>query len=159
VWSSTKDPDLQFLQEAMAPQQAIQLTTLASAMGIHRNSLRYYLNEYQVDYKFSELSDSDLDLLVKTFRETKPDSGVCYLVEFLRNHGLRVQKARVKASIDCVDPLGQVIRAHIPVWRRTYEVPRPNALWHIDGHHKLIRWGIVIHGIIDGYCCTVCLLP
>ncbi|KAF8800927.1 hypothetical protein BYT27DRAFT_7042469, partial [Phlegmacium glaucopus] len=35
--------------------------------------------------------------------------------------------------------------------RRSYQVPRPNALWHIDGHHKLIAWGIVIHGVADGY--------
>ena len=27
----------------------------------------------------------------------------------------------------------------------------PNSLWHIDGHHKLIRWRIVTHGGIDGY--------
>ena len=26
-----------------------------------------------------------------------------------------------------------------------------NALWHIDGYHKLIRWRLVIHGGIDGY--------
>ncbi|CAJ0927556.1 8614_t:CDS:1 [Entrophospora sp. SA101] len=34
---------------------------------------------------------------------------------------------------------------------RKYKVSGPNALWHIDGHHKLIRWKIVIHGAIDGY--------
>ncbi|KAL4063011.1 hypothetical protein V8B97DRAFT_1843938, partial [Scleroderma yunnanense] len=28
-------------------------------------------------------------------------------------------------------------------------------LWHIDGHHKLIWWGIVIHAFIDGFCQTV----
>ncbi|ESK83118.1 hypothetical protein Moror_6050 [Moniliophthora roreri MCA 2997] len=28
-------------------------------------------------------------------------------------------------------------------------------MWHIDRHHKLIRWGFVIHGIIDGFCRTV----
>ena len=27
-------------------------------------------------------------------------------------------------------------------------VPRPNVLWHIDGLHKLIRWGFVVHGCI-----------
>ena len=32
-----------------------------------------------------------------------------------------------------------------------YEVDSPNALWHLDGCHKLIRWRIVIHGGIDGY--------
>ena len=27
----------------------------------------------------------------------------------------------------------------------------PNSVWHLDGYHKLIRWGIVIHGAVDGY--------
>lgn len=35
--------------------------------------------------------------------------------------------------------------------RRAYQVDSPNALWHLDGYHKLIRWRIVIHGGIDGY--------
>ncbi|KAI5992292.1 hypothetical protein F5J12DRAFT_786196 [Pisolithus orientalis] len=25
----------------------------------------------------------------------------------------------------------------------------------MDGHHKLVHWGIVIHGSDDGYCCTL----
>ncbi len=25
------------------------------------------------------------------------------------------------------------------------------GLWHIDGHHSLIRWGLVVHGGIDGF--------
>lgn len=37
------------------------------------------------------------------------------------------------------------------VSRRTYQVPWPNSLWHLDGHHSLIRWKIVIHGCIDGF--------
>ena len=35
--------------------------------------------------------------------------------------------------------------------RRVYNVAGPNALWHLDGHHKLIHWGFVSHGCIDGY--------
>lgn len=35
--------------------------------------------------------------------------------------------------------------------RRIYNVPGPNALWHIDSNHKLIRWRLVVHGCIDGY--------
>ncbi|KAG2157731.1 uncharacterized protein EDB93DRAFT_1078407, partial [Suillus bovinus] len=31
-----------------------------------------------------------------------------------------------------------------------YHIRWPNALWHLDGHHKVIQWGIVIHGFIDG---------
>ncbi|KAK0522649.1 hypothetical protein OC835_006506 [Tilletia horrida] len=29
-------------------------------------------------------------------------------------------------------------------------VPFVNSLWHLDGHHKLIRWRMVIHAAIDG---------
>ncbi|KAI9571411.1 hypothetical protein HD554DRAFT_2016771, partial [Boletus coccyginus] len=29
---------------------------------------------------------------------------------------------------------------------------------HLDGYHKLIYWGFVIHGLIDGFCQTVSLL-
>ncbi|KAJ8381337.1 hypothetical protein SKAU_G00021150 [Synaphobranchus kaupii] len=52
-----------------------------------------------------------------------------------------------------VDPIGTLFRGLElnVVHRRTYSVPAPLALWHIDGNHKLIRWRIVIHGCIDGY--------
>ena len=33
---------------------------------------------------------------------------------------------------------------------RQYAVPAPNSLWHIDGHHSLIRWRMVIDGGVDG---------
>ena len=37
------------------------------------------------------------------------------------------------------------------VTRRRYQVPWPNSLWHLDGHHSLIRWKLVVHGCIDGF--------
>ncbi|EPT00177.1 hypothetical protein FOMPIDRAFT_1123102, partial [Fomitopsis schrenkii] len=52
---------------------------------------------------------------------------------------------------------GAALRRHKTVKRRVYHVPRPNHLWHIDGHHKLIRWGIVVHGGIDGCGAFVCI--
>jgi len=117
-----------------------------------------YLKKYQVDYKFSDMSNEDLDLLVKTFRAENPDSGIRYLIGFLRRHGVHVQKRRVTASISHVDRLGHKLRQRqrAKVRRRNYQVTRPNALWHIDGHHKLILWGIIIHGCVDGYSRTVC---
>ncbi|CAI8036798.1 hypothetical protein GBAR_LOCUS20618, partial [Geodia barretti] len=35
--------------------------------------------------------------------------------------------------------------------RRPYSVPGPNSLWHIDGHHKCVRWRFITHAGIDGY--------
>ena len=59
-----------------------------------------------------------------------------------------VQRSRLRESICEVSgslPLSQ------PIQRRTYSVGGPNALWHLDGNHKLIRWRLVIHGGTDGY--------
>ena len=39
-----------------------------------------------------------------------------------------------------------------------YHSEGPNAVWHIDGNHKLIKWRLVIHGGIDGYSRTVVFL-
>ncbi|KAJ7854666.1 hypothetical protein B0H14DRAFT_2353600, partial [Mycena olivaceomarginata] len=77
-----------------------------------------------------------------------------YLIGFLKTHSIKVQKVWVRKSLICVDGLGQVLRRHV-IERRDYKSARPNATWHMDGHHKLIKWGFVIHGIIDGYDRTV----
>ena len=50
-----------------------------------------------------------------------------------------------------VDPWGVEQRTQRILHRRTCNVSGPNSLWHIDSHHKLIRWRIVVHGGIDGY--------
>ena len=43
------------------------------------------------------------------------------------------------------------MRLCMALHRRQYNVPSPNALWYIDGCHKLIRWWFVVHGGIDRY--------
>ncbi|KAH3851122.1 hypothetical protein DPMN_093603 [Dreissena polymorpha] len=35
--------------------------------------------------------------------------------------------------------------------RRSYHVQCPNHIWHVDTNHKLIRWGFIIFGGIDGF--------
>ncbi|KAI6107384.1 hypothetical protein EDD16DRAFT_1489053, partial [Pisolithus croceorrhizus] len=73
-------------------------------------------------------------------------------------HGLHIQQHCISSSLQCVDPLGCVLCKQATIHQCQYQVSHPNALWNMDGHHKLIHWGIVIHGIIDGYCRTVCAL-
>ena len=69
----------------------------------------------------------------------------------LRHQGVYVQRERIRASLRRVDPAGVSARVKGVLRRRQYSVPAPNDLWHLDGYHKLIRWGMVIHGGIDGY--------
>ena len=69
----------------------------------------------------------------------------------LKVNGVILQRERVRESIHRVDPLGLETRLRRTLHRRQHNVASPNALWHIDGYHKLIRWRLVIHGGIDGY--------
>src|SRR2546430_4608576 len=69
----------------------------------------------------------------------------------LQSEGIQITRQRLRDSIRRVDALGAVNRWINIIPRRTYKVAGPNALWHIDGHHKLIRWKFVIHAGIDGY--------
>ena len=144
-----------YLKEAMSSKRNISLTALAKKLKMHRYTLRRKMKFYGVSRRFDEISDADLDRLVTVFKDEKPNAGLRYLIGFLRCRGLRVQKERVRQALRRVDGLGQELRRRNTIQRRKYKVPRPNYLWHLDGHHKLIMWGIVIHGLIDGFCRTV----
>jgi hypothetical protein len=145
-----------YLREATASHRQIKLTQLAQTLGVHRNTLYHHMKQHGVVRQYSALSNQDLDNLVKIFKRRKPDSGLCYVIGFLRAHGFRVQRRRVVSSVKRVDGLGSRLRERKVIKRKKYKVQRPNALWHVDGHHKLICWGFVIHGIVDGYDRTVC---
>ena len=58
-------------------------------------------------------------------------------------------------SYKWVNTLGRVLCWNERILRWEYGSPHPNFCWHGNGHHKLIWWGFVIHGFLDGYCCTV----
>ncbi|CAH3157762.1 unnamed protein product [Pocillopora meandrina] len=66
--------------------------------------------------------------------------------------GLRIQRHRIQETIRRVDLVLRTLRAAQQIIRRVYSVPCPNALWHIDGNHKLIQpYKIIIHGGLDGF--------
>lgn len=150
--------DLEFLQEAMSTRRQLKQQEVADLLGIHRNTLYLHMKRHGVLRNYSKLSSADLDILTARFKHQRPESGLRYLIRFLRRHGLRVQNRRVRASLNRVDNLGATLHKQRSIKRRTYRVKCPNSLWHLDGHHKLIRWGIVIHGFVDGYSRLVSLI-
>jgi len=150
--------DLEFLKEAVSSSCHISCTELAHSLSIHRNTLCLYMKRNGIKRRYTPIGDSDLDDLVREWKKRCPNSGIQYIVGFMRSHGVRVQYHQVIQSICRVDRLGQALRDRHVKMRHNYHVKRPNALWHMDGHHKLIRWGIVIHGFIDGFCRTVCFI-
>ncbi|KAG6849056.1 hypothetical protein H0H93_011639 [Arthromyces matolae] len=98
----------------------------------------------------STLSDSELDDLILRLRSHFRRAGITMLHGMLQRLGHRVPRARIQEALLRIDPVRRVFE-RIRIRRREYSVPGPMYLWHHDGQHGLIRWGIVIHGFIDGY--------
>lgn len=150
------DIDARFLREAMSASRGISQSKLARYLGIHHHTLRRLLRKYGISRSFANITDRHLDSLVKSFKFSRPHSGIRYARGFLRRNGVRVQRSRVIKSLRRVDGIGSFLRAQGKIRRRRYHNKRPNAVWHVDGHHKLNRWGIVIHGYVDGHDRMVC---
>lgn len=85
-------------------------------------------------------------------------TGQSYLTGYVRSLGHLVQRDRVRAAINRVDPGNSALQGAAVITRRVYSVPWPNSLWHIDGHHSPIRWGSVIHGGIDSFSRMITVL-
>ena len=110
---------------------------------ISRRVREYGLRDIQ---GFSDLSDTDLDSLVSDFLERHGHSaGQVYVSGYLKSIGLRIQRQRVRESLVTVDSDNRILRWGIVISRRVYYVPWPNSIWHLDGHHSLICWRMVVH--------------
>ena len=104
-----------------------------------------------VSMRYSTITDTALDEQVRNIQCHHEDAGYRMVGGILRSTGYVVQRDRVRQSLRRVDPIGSENRLRRALHRRVYNVPSPNALWHIDGNHKLVRWRFVVHGGIDGF--------
>ena len=97
--------------------------------------------ELRIRTSYSTLPDAELDQKVREFIEQFPSTGYRRLTGFLRSHGYKIQRERIRSSLRRVHPEGVFLRSLqlSLVRRRKYPVRGPLALWYIDGNHKLIR--------------------
>lgn len=138
------------LREIFRAGRNIKVSQAARALNVHRHTVAHYLRSYQIrKQEYSRLSDEELDILVEEFKRKRPTTGLSYLRGHLLRRGWRIQRDRLLASISRVDGIRKVLRNNSTIKRRKYVSPRPNAVWHIDGHHKLGPWGFIIHASID----------
>ena len=108
---------------------------------------------------FSTVTDEELDQIVQSFISVHGcHVGFSMVYGHISSLGMKVQRDRVRACLRRVDPQNSRLRWATVITRRTYSVPGPNSLWHIDGHHSLINRGLVIHGCIDGFSRLICFL-
>ncbi|XP_033941724.1 uncharacterized protein [Pseudochaenichthys georgianus] len=133
----------------------LSIPCIAALLGVSRRTMhrRMAESDFSVRELYSTLTDEELDQCVRDIKSRQPHSGYRMMKALLQAQGLRVQYDRVRASLHRVDTIGVISRMNNLgcIVRRTYSVPSPQSLMHIDTNHKLIRYNIVIFGGIDGF--------
>ena len=139
-------------QLAYLVEQRFRIQDIANIFGCSNSTIERRMKEYQISiFNSSTISDVDLDSHVREITNLFPRCGEKTVCGRLRSCDIRVPRQRLRESLHRVDPSGIISRCKGVLHRRKYQVPCPNALWHIDGYDKLIRWRFIIHGGIDGY--------
>ena len=110
------------------------LTNIACALQISRTTLWRRLQEAGITLNgYSNISDAELDIIVRCYQESNPNCGQALLSGYLCSRGILVQRGRIRESVCRIDPLRQRVRWSPAIARRVYQVPGANSLWHIDG--------------------------
>ena len=123
---------------------------IATILEISRDTLYRRLEEAGVSPDdYTPLSDQQLDETIHSIKQDHPNDGEVLLQGHLLRQGIRIPRHTLRSAIHHVDHINIVARKRSVVQHRIYSVPHPTHIWHIDGHHKLIRWHFVIHGAVD----------
>ena len=129
-------------------------TRIAEMLGVSRWTVHRRVAEYGLqDMRgFDDLPDERLDRIIQDYINNHGSASGCNIIAgYLKSIGLRIQRWRVRERLANLDPENNALRWGATIQRRKYQVSWPNSLWHLDGHHSLIRWKLVIHGCIDGF--------
>jgi len=128
---------------------------IANFLGVSVSTAQRRLHDNGIsldrDRSYSVISDADLDQLNRNICSHFPRIGCLQMRAMLKaDHELRIQRCRVQMAMTRVDPAGAAIHWSEVHVRRRYNIYGANVLWHIDTHHSLILWHLVVAGGTDG---------
>ena len=114
---------------------------IANVLGVSLSTVRRRMTDYNlsVSAQYSQITDQELDAIVKDIKIAFPNCGYRLMHGHLLTRGHRITQMRIKEALHRVDPDGSALRWAVAIERRKYKVMSPLALWHIDSNHKLIR--------------------
>lgn len=116
-----------------------QLCRILRRLGLYRRKMKDSLPTI-IELVEQELSGSGRDLGYRSMHE-----------RLKRIHHVVTDRESVRLILQHLDPEGVQLRRQRRLRRRSYRVPGPNYLWHLDGWDKLKPYGFPVHGCIDGY--------
>ncbi|KAN0093291.1 Integrase catalytic domain containing protein [Tylopilus felleus] len=101
--------DTTWLADAVSPSRHIPKQTLARTLGVHQNMLHRHMKMNGISKEYSPITDDYLETLICHYKRDRPNAGLCFVTAFLTSHGLRVQRARIQSSMQCINPLGRFV--------------------------------------------------
>ena len=113
---------------------------ISSLLLVSRTTLWRRVDELGIQNQigYSIITNEELDQVVQSFISVHGlYIGFSMVYGHISSLGMKVQRDRVHASLKRIDPQNSRLRWATVITRRTYSVPGPNSLWHIDGHHSL----------------------
>ena len=125
------------------------LPQISEILGVSLSTVNRRLKDYglSVTQIYSTISATKLDKITQQLVPEFPNCGYRRMTGFLRARGIHVQQIRVRESMKRSDSEGVLLRSLqlTLISRRVYNVTCPLALWHLDGHQKLIRYVINVY--------------
>ena len=149
--NSAGRPPLPVDRESLAYLRSLNFTwaEVSSVLGVSSRTLQRRASEWTIN-RFTVISDQALDHEIYQIKLTFPNSGEVMIAGHLLSRGIHIQRQRLRDGLARLRGSTN-IGINPTIFRRSYSVPGPNFLWHIDGNHKLIKYRLVIHGGIDGF--------
>ena len=129
-------------------------SAIAEAFLVSRWTIYRRAREYDIvnTNRFSNIADEELEEIIREYLANQSTLvGFSLVYGYLESIRVHVQQHRVRVVLRRIDPWFSQLRWATVIHRRSYNVRAPNSLWHIDGHHSLVKFGFVIHGAIDGF--------
>ena len=115
---------------------------ISKMLGISQRTVHHRMSEYGISIRqmYSNIADPELMELIAEAHISFPNAGYRFIRGWLMQRGLRVQEQRIRILMREVDPIGVTNQFFRSIRRCTYSVAGSQALWHLDGNHKLIRY-------------------
>ena len=123
-----------------------------SRITLHRRVRELGLEE---ETRYSEIDDQELDVFVRTILALLPNSGEVVIRGALCGRGVRIQRSRLRESIQRVDPTRRRRRQRLRIRRRVYSVigsQAPTACGKYPVNDKIVL------GHLYTECLIECLL-
>lgn len=106
-----------------------------------------------IDY--TPISDEAIRNKVEALMMTQSDCGITMMDGHFVSDDIHVKRSRLVKIMTEVRPIRNTLHKKIYRRREKYWCAGPNSVWHHDGQHGLINFGIVITAFIDGFSRTI----